>query len=76
MNGNIEYYEIGSSVITCVHSGLGWMFRGSLDITHTEEWVFIRPCSIAWDSLHRNIYEGNHDFDMCTAEEIAKLSAL
>jgi hypothetical protein len=57
MNGNIDYYENGSIVIACVHSGLGGMFRGNLDMCTAEDIAKLPPLPPVPDTRRIEWYE-------------------
>jgi hypothetical protein len=73
---DVSYYYDGDRVLACIDRGYGGIFHGRLTMKAPEEWSFIVPGSLDWDSYHRNIYEGYHDFDPCPAETAADLPPL
>lgn len=67
-----QFYYDFDRVIACKNLGFV-MFRTKLG---QEQWEFIPPGSIHWDSYHQDIYYSHHDFDPCPEEIIAKLPPL
>ena len=72
----IEYYADGTGrYLASLKEGDNGFFI-IYDLKTNPQWNFVIPGSIAWDSLHQNVYRNHHDFDPCTEDEIKLLPEL